>query len=395
MRATILALAVLAGTVLPGHPAAGTAPVVDPVALSLEHQVGQLLMVGVPATGPDAAALGRIDRFHVGGVILTGRSRAGIAGTARVTARLQGRVAIPLLVAADQEGGAVQALTGPGFDAIPSALAQGTAATATLQRRAHAWGHQLRSAGVQVDLAPVADTVPAGAHNPPIGGHDRQFGSGPVGVATHSGAFARGLADAGVAPTVKHFPGLGRVTADTDSRGGVTDPVTTRTDANLTPFRYAVGAGRPLVMMSNAVYAKIDATRPAVFSPTVIDGMLRRDLGFDGVVVSDDLGAARQVDRVAVGDRATRFVAAGGDLVLTVDPATLPVMYAALLARARADAAFRLRVEQSAQRILLAKQRLGLVEPPARRIPGPVRYAFGPVRETARPAPGAAVRMAR
>ena len=388
----VLVVAAALAAVLP--PASASAAI-DPYALTLEQQVGQLLMVGVPATGVDAAGLRQVARFHVGAVILTGRARGGVAATARVAALLQGRAAIPLLVAADQEGGAVQGLSGPGFDAIPSALDQGGAATATLRRRARTWGHQLRQAGVLVDLAPVADTVPAGAHNPPIGGHDRQFGSAPVGVATHAGAVARGLADAGVAPTVKHFPGLGRVTADTDSRGGVTDAVTTRTDAYLTPFRHAIGAGRPFVMMSNAVYARIDATRPAAFSPTVIDGMLRGDLGFDGVVVSDDLGEARQVSGVAVGDRATRFVAAGGDLVLTVDPATLPVMYAALLTRARADAAFRLRVQQSVQRILLAKQRLGLVGAPARRTPGPVRYAFGPVRETARPAAGRAVRMAR
>ncbi len=368
----IVVAAIVAGATLPAGQAAATA------GPTLEQSVGQLLVMGVPATGPDAAMLAQVARYHLGGVILTGRSSAGVAATAGVTARLQSRATTPLLVAVDQEGGAVQVLTGPGFDAIPSALVQGAAPTATLRRRARTWGHQLRSAGVLVDLAPVADTVPAGADNPPIGGYDRQYGSGPAAVATHARAFAAGLQDAGVVPTVKHFPGLGRVTANTDTRGGVSDAVTTRTDPYLAPFRYAIRVGSPFVMMSMAVYAKIDAVRPAVFSPAVIDGMLRTDLGFDGVVVSDDLGAARQVSAVAVGDRATRFVAAGGDLVLTVDPATLPVMYAALLARARADAGFRIRVEQSAQRILLAKHRLGLIERPApRRISGPVRYAFG------------------
>lgn len=374
----VLVVAAALAAVLPGPPAGASVPV-NPYGLSLEQQVGQLLMVGVPATGPDAAALRQVARFHVGAVILTGRGRGGVAATARVTARLQGRAAIPLLVAADQECGAVQALSGPGFDAIPSAVDQGGAATATLRRRARTWGHQLRQAGVLVDLAPVADTVPAGARNPPIGGHGRQYGSRPEAVATHAGAVARGLQDAGVVPTVKHFPGLGRVTADTDTRGGVTDPVTTRTDPYLLPFRYAARVGTPFVMMSNAVYARIDAARPAVFSPVVIDGLLRGDLGFDGVVVSDDLGAARQVRGVAAGDRATRFVAAGGDLVLTVDPAALPAMYTALLTRARADRAFRLRVERSARRVLLAKQRLGLIgEPAPPRVSGPVRYAFGP-----------------
>jgi beta-N-acetylhexosaminidase len=93
----------------------------------------------------------------------------------------------------------------------------------------------------------------------------------------------------------------------------------------------------------------------------VITGLLRHDLGFDGVVVSDDLGAARQVSAVPTGERAVRFVAAGGDLVLTVSPATLPAMFAALYDRAVRDPAFRAQVDRSAQRILLAKQRLGLV----------------------------------
>jgi beta-N-acetylhexosaminidase len=101
--------------------------------------------------------------------------------------------------------------------------------------------------------------------------------------------------------------------------------------------------------------------RPAVFSPTVITGLLRGDVGFDGVVVSDDLGAARQVSAVPVGDRAVRFIAAGGDLVLTVSPATLPAMFAALYDRAARDPAFRALVDRSAERILLAKQRLGLI----------------------------------
>ena len=93
----------------------------------------------------------------------------------------------------------------------------------------------------------------------------------------------------------------------------------------------------------------------------MVTGLLRHDLGFDGVVVSDDLGVARQVSAVPVGDRAVRFVAAGGDMVLTVSPGTLPAMFAALYDRASRDPAFRAQVDQSAQRILLAKQRLGLV----------------------------------
>ncbi|TXH71704.1 MAG: glycoside hydrolase family 3 protein, partial [Lysobacteraceae bacterium] len=132
------------------------------------------------------------------------------------------------------------------------------------------------------DLAPVMDTVPskrAAKHNPPIGRYDRQFGYTPRVVARHGVAFLRGLADGGVVPTVKHFPGLGRVRANTDVRAGVTDHVTTRHDAYLAPFRAAIDAGAPVVMMSTAYYERLDPENPAAFSPFVIGTMLRGDLG--------------------------------------------------------------------------------------------------------------------
>ncbi len=367
--AVVAATAVGAGiAVLPSRPVgAADASSARLGRMSLEQRVGQLLMVGVPATGANAAALQLVARYHVGGVILTGRGTAGTAATANLSAQLQaqatgaGSAGVPLLISADQEGGAVQILKGPGFSTIPSALSQGAESTATLRQQAATWGAQLRQAGVRVDLAPVADTVPAGANNPPIGNFDRQFGSNPASVATHAAAFTAGLEDAGVVPTVKHFPGLGRVTANTDTSSGVTDPTTTRTDAFLTPFRTASRTGSPFVMMSTAIYPRIDPSRPAAFSPTVLTGMLRGDLGFGGVVVSDDLGNARQVSGFTPANRAIDFVAAGGDLVLTVNQSVLPAMFTALVGRARGDAAFQARVNQSAQRILTAKQRLGLL----------------------------------
>jgi beta-glucosidase-like glycosyl hydrolase len=366
------AAAVVAGVaVLPDSSVSAAAPTAAQALLArmtLDQRVGQVLMVGVPATGASAKDLQQVGHYHVGGVILTGRGTAGTAATANLSAQLQvqatsaGNAGVPLLVSADQEGGAVQVLKGPGFSTIPSALTQGTEATATLQQQARSWGAQLRTAGVRVDLAPVADTVPAGANNPPIGNFDRQYGSNPTSVATHAGAFAAGMEDAGVIPTVKHFPGLGRVTANTDTTSGVTDTVTTRTDPFLTPFRYASGIGSPFVMVSTAIYSRIDASRPAAFSPTIVTGMLRGDLGFGGVVVSDDLGNARQVSGFTPGNRAIDFVAAGGDLVLTVNIATLPEMFLALLSRAGSDAGFAARVNASALRILTAKQRLGLLD---------------------------------
>ena len=357
------ALILATGVALVGvAPPAGAAPAVPQ--LTLEQQVGQLFMVGAPATGAGAATISAIRDRHVGNVILTGRSSAGVTATAGVTGSLRALATpaatggVGLLIATDQEGGQVQVLSGPGFSAIPSGLSQGGLAPGTLRADAGVWGGQLRAAGVDADLAPVLDTVPspaAAATNPPIGVFDREYGFTPATVAAHGLAFAQGMADAGVVATGKHFPGLGRVTANTDTQSGVTDTVTTRNDPYLAPFAQAARSGVPMIMMSTAIYSRIDPAHPAAFSSTVIRGMLRGDLGFNGVVVSDDLGQARQVAAFSPGDRALQFLQAGGDLVLTVDPNQLPAMYDAVLARAQSDPGFRAVVQQAATRVLALK----------------------------------------
>ena len=338
--------------------------------MSLRQRVGQLFVVGTPADRVDRRTRAQIGRLHVGNVMLTGRSYDGVRPPARVSRALRAEVdadstaGVRLFVATDQEGGLVQVLQGPGFSTMPSALAQGRWEPRRLRRAATTWAGQLRRAGVNLNLAPVADTVPSRAaarHNPPIGRYDREFGFTTRVVARHAVAFARGMTDGGVVPTVKHFPGLGRVHANTDTRAGVTDRVTTRRDPYLAPFRAAVDAGVPVVMMSTAYYTHLDRRNPAAFSRFVIGTMLRGDLGFTGVVVSDDLARARQVARIPPGRRAVRFLAAGGDLVLSVDPDPVPEMYAAVLERARSHDGFKALVDAAALRVLRAKQARGLL----------------------------------
>ncbi|MGH3412482.1 MAG: glycoside hydrolase family 3 N-terminal domain-containing protein [Marmoricola sp.] len=376
-----LAAAVLAAAGLPGAQVPAVVVHQDQVAraraeqvlegLSLPQRVGQLFMVGTPAVGSTATVAQQVRRYHVGNVMLTGRSHAGLRATARITGGLRARTSdaatgdVGMLVATDQEGGQVQVLQGPGFSGIPSALWQGEHwAPSRLRTAARTWARQLAGAGVDVDLAPVADTVPgpgAAGTNPPIGASGREFGFTPRVVGNHARAFARGMADGGVLATVKHFPGLGRVSANTDTSSGVTDSTTRRHGPFLAPFRRAVEAGVPLVMMSTAYYPRMDAHHPAAFSRYVIGEVLRGDLGFRGVVVSDDLGIARQVASWPPGRRAVEFVRAGGDLVLTVAPDTLPAMYHAVLHRARHHAAFRRTVDRAALRVLHLKAGQGLL----------------------------------
>jgi beta-N-acetylhexosaminidase len=332
--------------------------------MSQAQRVGQLLMIDCPSTEVRAATVAAITQNHVGAVILDGTSYLSVQQTAALTAELQQHAPahVRLLISTDQEGGLVQRLQGPGFTRIPSAVQQGQTDPAALRTATAGWAAQLTAAGVNVDLGPVLDTVPAGfGPNPPIGDLDREYGSTPGAVTGHGVAVARGLADAGVDATVKHFPGLGRVSGNTDTTAGVRDTVTTRTDPYLAPFAAAVRAGVPFVMMSTAIYTKIDPNRPAAFSPTIITGLLRGALGFRGVVISDDLGNATQVSYLSPAGRAVAFVAAGGDLVLTVDATQAPQMTAALLAKANADPAFRALVDGAALRVLQAKQARGLL----------------------------------
>jgi beta-N-acetylhexosaminidase len=327
-------------------------------------------MVATPAGSVDPATRTQIRRYHVGNVMLAGRSHGGTRPPARVASELQSRTTGPatdrvrLLVATDQEGGDVQVLHGRGFSELPSGLQQGRVRPDRLRKAAATWAGQLRRAGVNMNLAPVLDTVPspgAASGNPPIGQYDRQYGFTPRAVASHGTAFARGMADRGVVASVKHFPGLGRVPANPDVSAGVADGVTGRHDAYLRPFRRAIAAGAPSVMMSSATYPRLDARHPAAFSRFVIGTMLRGDLGFRGVVISDDLGNARQVAAWPPGVRAVRFLGAGGDLVLTVNPATLPAMYRAVRDRAGRHPAFRARIHHAVMRVLELKEQRNLL----------------------------------
>jgi beta-N-acetylhexosaminidase len=167
------------------------------------------------------------------------------------------------------------------------------------------------------------------------------------------------MAAGGVMSVAKHFPGLGRVTGNTDFTSDVVDNVTTATDPYLSSFRAAIGAKVPMVMVALATYTRIDPSQLAVFSPTVMK--LLRSFGFGGVIVSDDLGEAAAVQAIAPGTRAVRFLTAGGDLITSQDLGPAEQMAAAVLARAEGNAAFRTTVDAAAQRVLTAKQAAGLL----------------------------------
>jgi beta-N-acetylhexosaminidase len=335
--------------------------------MTLAKRVGQLFVAGVGSTSPTRAELTFVRRAHLGGVILMGHSDRGVSATSTVTHRLKMQATarstngVKLWVSVDQEGGNVQVLSGAGFSDMPTALAQGRLSRPALRSNAYRWGQQLRAAGVNLNLAPVMDTVPKrlSTANIPIGYYDREYGHRPRRVAGHGMAMSNGMEAAGVQTTAKHFPGLGRVRRNTDTDAGVTDTVTTRHDPYLWPFRAAIDHQVPVVMVSLARYTKIDRRHVATFSPVVMR-MLRSDLGFAGVIMSDSLTAVA-VQSVPVGMRAVRFLQAGGTVALAVTTPASAAMARAVLARAQSHRHFHGVVNRAALKVLQVKGRNGLL----------------------------------
>lgn len=173
-------------------------------------------------------------------------------------------------------------------------------------------GSDLATLGIGMDLAPVVDVVdPDLAENTaPVGGLDRGFGTTPDAVAPCVEAAVAGLAEHGVAAVLKHFPGLGRIRENTDlSAQGTSDEVTAADDAALDVFARGITAGASAVMVSSATYPRIDPSAPALFSRALVTDVLRGRLGFDGLVMTDDIGAAKSAASVPVAERATRLLA--------------------------------------------------------------------------------------
>ena len=334
--------------------------------LTAAQRAGQLVMTGVPAGNP-AHYRTLVRTKHLGSVFLAGRTGSHPATIKKALARLAvqktATTTIKLLVAVDQEGGKVQSLRGSAWTTIPSAKIQGTWSTSKLTRRTAVWVKELKSAGVNLDLAPVADTVPKGTEkkNPPIGAFDRQYGSTSGRVSRSVTAVSSTMLAGGVNPTVKHFPGLGRVRYNTDTSTKAVDRITTVTSAYLKPFQAGIDAGAGAVMVSSASYPKIDKKQLAVFSSAVITDLLRDRMKYQGVVMTDDVGRAVAVQSVPRGQRATRFIAAGGDLVLTVAPEDATTMVNAIIAEARSNAGFRAKVSAATLRVLRLKQKSGLL----------------------------------
>lgn len=332
--------------------------------LSPQQKAAQLVLVGMTTSTIGTATTQIADGYASGVFLLSGWPSTDTAASAaeQVHQLREVTAGIDTWVAIDQEGGQVQQLKGPDASVIPSALQQGQMDPAELQSEAAVWAGELAEAGADINLAPVADVVPTqiGKQNAPIGLYDRQFGSEPQAVTDSVIAFMQGMQDGGVLPTVKHFPGIGRILGNTDQTAvGISDQVMTADDELLQPFQAAIDAGAPIVMISTAKFPNIDPDNVAAFSTAVIDDLLRDSMGFEGVVISDDLGVAKSVADVPVDERITRFIGAGGDVVLTAQPSQAATMNDAVVSLYDEDPQFADKVDAAVERVLTLKDANG------------------------------------
>jgi len=388
--AVAAAVAPAAATGGPGH--SGDAPYRGKVIsqlrhMTLEQKVGQLFVIevaGRDADAPSDAAKAinqrmygvdtpaqAVAKYQPGGVIYyTTRNNDDNIGDPAQVARLSNglqRVAvslptrIPLQISVDQEGGALVARFGPPATQMPGNMALGAGRSATdAKRSAEVIGTELASVGVTQDYAPVAD-VNVNPNNPVIG--IRSIGSDPGLVSDLVAAQVRGYRLGGVSAVAKHFPGHGDTA--TDSHFGLPEVTHTRAELeaiDLPPFRAAIAAGIDSIMTAHVVLPAIDPGVPATMSHKILTGLLRDELGFDGLIVTDALDMQGATATYPPDVAPVRAFLAGADQLLV--PPQMDTAYNAVLAAVRSGEISKKRLDESVYRILLHKHRRGIFRDP-------------------------------
>lgn len=321
-------------------------PAVD--ALSLEQQVGRMVILRFAGTAPPGYVRRALGEGRAAGAILFRDNVVDPEQLRRLTRALRrASPEVEPLICVDQEGGAIRIVPW----AQPERSAPEQQAWGTVREDSRAAGRDLRAAGISVTLAPVADipTVEGAAMA------DRAFTTDPDAAAAAVAEAIGGWHEAGVATTVKHFPGLGGATVNTDEGPAVIERTREQLEDDLQPYAMAVGMETEFVMVGHATYPALDRENIASQSPAVVDGLLRDELGFEGVAMTDSLEAAAVQAVADVEEAAVASARAGIDVILTTGRGSYIRVYRALLAEARRDEAFRARVRASAARVLAAQ----------------------------------------
>ena len=323
--------------------------------MSVRDMVGQMFMISVGGTEPDYYVNKMIRERNIGGVLLFGHNMKSEAQTRRLTGALQKlsmqtEPSIPLFIAVDQEGGEIS--HAPWVAPQPAAARVGARGDPARARAiAERMGRELLRAGVNTDLAPVVDTGFGAA----IG--RRSFGEDPQLVAEMGAAAVEGFKAAGVVCAAKHFPNHGAATTDSHVSLPVVDhDLATLRSHDLPPFRAAIEAGVPMVMVGHLLYPAVDPERPASLSPRAV-GMLRGELRFGGVVVTDDLAMAGASGKGPPARAAVEAVKAGADLLIISSPPQQQAdAYDAVVAAVESGEIPQRRIRNSVERLLKVKE---------------------------------------
>jgi beta-N-acetylhexosaminidase len=343
--------------------------------MSLDEELGQMFLIETVWQNYNPDVDNMVSGMHAGAMIVYQQNMANPTQLKSYLAAIQDHAKIPLLVTMDEEGGVVDRLGYLGFN-TPLPAAQDLGASGNPQNAYNAAvraADELKTYGINVDLAPVADVRTA----PNAIEYTRLFGDDPHTVDAYAGAFTQGLQDNGIVACLKHWPGIGGVTSDPH----LTLPTITESPAQLNAVNFASFKGLlPLnpgmIMVTHVNVPSIDPTMPATLSPKLVDGVLRGQLGYQGVVMTDSL----YMDGIKIflhdnniytelPKAAVLAVKAGDDLLEgAFDTASMRAMIDALKAAIASGQITRSRIDESARRILMLKVRFGLL--PLRAAPG-------------------------
>lgn len=306
-----------ASVAAPAAPAGPAAPSAGVAASTLAQMVGQKLVVRMSGTTPTADLLGRIGRGEIGGVILFSANIVNSTQLKALTATLQGAATTggqpPLLIAVDQEGGDIRhvSFAPPAMSAKQMGI---DGRTSVAQAQGAATGSALHGLGFDVDFAPVADVPLHTSSFMYIAG--RTFSKYPTKASRLANAFADGLESEGITPTMKHFPGIGRTRYNTDQYVVVLNASKATLASGLIPYQDAIADHIPLIMLSNATYTAYDSVNGAGWSQAISIGLLRDELGFTGVSITDSLTGTAHARGIDTWRLAVRAARAGTDMIL-------------------------------------------------------------------------------
>jgi beta-N-acetylhexosaminidase len=325
--------------------------------MKMEQKIGQMLGVGFDGLEPPGYLLDWLAEGRVGAVLLFGRNIASPAQLAALTQTLHAASKTPLLIGIDQEGGMVTRLR-DGFTISPGAMALSAGGSAALAEAMSAvMAAEMRALGINWTFAPVVDIV-HDIRNRSVG--TRSPGMDPAQVSRIAAAQIRGFQRGGVAATAKHFPGLGKTPIDTHEALAIIDgPLDYLWTNDLIPYRAAVDAGVETIMVSHVQFPALDTTYPATLSPHIIGQLLRQEIGFQGLVCTDDMEMRAIADHYGQGEAAVLAALAGQDMILISHAqAAQEAAYAALTSAVRSGRLPLATIDAAVERIRAVKARV-------------------------------------